>query len=41
VCFSFYCAFSLAGLANGTGHHVADLSKEANAEAKKASNPIN
>lgn len=35
VCFAFYCSFSLAGLANGTGYHVEDLSKEAYAEAKK------
>jgi hypothetical protein len=35
VCFAFYCSFSLAGVANGTGQHVADLSKEANAEARK------
>ncbi|KAH6631390.1 hypothetical protein F5144DRAFT_216112 [Chaetomium tenue] len=35
VCFAFYCSFSLAGLANGTGYHVEDLSKESYAEAKK------
>ncbi len=35
--FSFYCSFSLSGIANGTGQHVWDLTKEANAEARKVS----
>lgn len=33
--FTFYCSFSLSGVANGTGRHVADLTKEANAAARK------
>ncbi|KAH6612945.1 hypothetical protein B0J18DRAFT_71249 [Chaetomium sp. MPI-SDFR-AT-0129] len=35
IFFAFYCAFSLAGVSNGTGYHVDQLSKEAYAEAKK------
>ncbi|KAK4150759.1 hypothetical protein C8A00DRAFT_45904 [Chaetomidium leptoderma] len=33
--FAFYCSCSLAGITSGTGQHVADLSREANAEARK------
>jgi hypothetical protein len=37
VSFAFYCSFSLSGIASGTGQHVANLSKEANAAARKVS----
>ncbi len=37
ACFVCYCSFSLSGVAHGTGQHVANLSKEANSEARKVS----
>ncbi|KAK3903387.1 hypothetical protein C8A05DRAFT_43374 [Staphylotrichum tortipilum] len=35
LCFACYCSFSLSGVANGTGQHVENLSRESYATARK------